>query len=122
MHLWFERKIPESADANIDQAECRMINANVAAALRAIATITDVAALEFAEELCAFREIHVLPFPQRERADRRGGIPPAIFAMAVTHLQRFSAHFDLYRSAVTSAFMRVRHEVLFRIWKPGSQE
>jgi hypothetical protein len=42
--------------------------------------------------------------------------------MAVTHLQRFSAHFDLYRSAVTSAFMRVRHEVLFRIWKPGSQE
>ena len=72
MHFWFERKIPQSADANIDQAERRMINANVAAALRAVTTITDVAALEFAEELCPFREIHVVPFPQGERAHRRG--------------------------------------------------
>ena len=110
MHLWFERKIPESADANIDQAECRMINANVAAALRAIATITDVAALEFAEELCAFHEIHVLPFPQCERAHRRGGITPAVFAMTVNHLQRLAAHLDLHRSAVTSTHMSLGHD------------
>ena len=63
MHLWLEGKIPESADANIDQAERRMINADVATALRAIASVADVAALEFTEELRAFREVHVLPLP-----------------------------------------------------------
>jgi len=110
MHLWLEGKIPESADANIDQAERRMINADVATALRAIASVADFAALEFPEELRAFREVHVLPFPQRERAHRRGRITPAIFAMAVTHLQWFSAHFDLHRSAVTSAFVHVCHD------------
>jgi hypothetical protein len=36
---------------------------DVAAAFCAIATNADVAALEFAEKLCAFREVHVLPFP-----------------------------------------------------------
>ena len=54
MHLWLEGKIPESADANIDQAERRMINADVATALRAMASVADVAALEFPEELRAF--------------------------------------------------------------------
>ena len=86
-----------------------MIDRDVAAALRAIPTIADVAALEFSEELRAFRELNVLPFPQRERAYRRGGITPAIFAMTVTHLQGFPAHLDLDRSAVASAFMRLRH-------------
>ena len=87
-----------------------MIDRDVAAALRAIPTIANVAALEFAEELCAFREVHVLPFPQRERAHRCGGITPAILAMTVTHLQRFPANLDLDRSAVASAFMRVSHD------------
>ena len=115
VHLWFERKITESADANIDQTERWMIDRDVAAALRAIPTIADVAALEFSEELRAFRQLHVLPFPQRERAHRRGGITPAIFAMAVTHLQGFAAHLDLDRSAVASARMCLWHEVLVRI-------
>jgi hypothetical protein len=110
VHLWFERKIPESADANIDQAERRMINADVAAAFRAIPAVADVAALESAEELAPFVRLHVLPFPQRERAHRRGGITPAVLAMTVTHLQRVAAHLDLHRSAVTSAFMRVSHD------------
>jgi len=44
VHLWFERKIPESADADIDQTERWMIERDVAAAFRAITTIADVAA------------------------------------------------------------------------------
>jgi hypothetical protein len=72
VHLWFEREITESADANIDQAERWMIDRDVAAALRAIPTIANVAALEFAEKICAFRQLHVFPFPQRERAHRCG--------------------------------------------------
>ena len=95
---------------NIDQSECGMIDADVAAALRAITTIADVAALEFSEELRAFRELHVFPFPQRERAHRRCGIAAAVLAVAVTHLQRFAAHLDLHRSAVTSACMCLRHD------------
>jgi hypothetical protein len=110
VHLWFERKISESADPHIDQAERRVINANVAAAFGAIPAITDVAAFEFAEEVRAFREVHVLLFPRRERAPRRGGITPSIFAMTVTHLQRFAAHRDLHRSAVTSACMCGCHD------------
>src|SRR4051812_29482996 len=110
MHLWCEPKIPESADANIDQSERRMIDADVAAALRTIASVADIAALEFAEELRAFREGHVVFLPQRERAHRRGGITPAVLAMAVTHLQRLAVHLDLHRSAVTSAFMCVCHD------------
>ena len=86
-----------------------MINRDVAAALRAITAIADVAALEFAEELRAFREVHVLLFPRRERAPRRGGITPSIFAMTVTHLQRFAAHFDFHRSAITRAFVGLSH-------------
>jgi hypothetical protein len=63
VHLWFERKVTESADPHVDQAERQMIDRDVAAAFCAIATNADVAALEFAEKLCAFREVHVLPFP-----------------------------------------------------------
>ena len=87
-----------------------MIHANVAAALRAVTTIADVAALESAEELGASDKAHTFFFPQRERADRRRGITPAIFAMTVTHLQRFAAHLDLYRSAITSASMCASHD------------
>ena len=53
MHLRLERKITESADANIDQAERWMIDRDVAAALRAIPTIANVAALESPERLCS---------------------------------------------------------------------
>jgi hypothetical protein len=38
-------KIPESSEANIDQAERRMIDHDVTAALRAIPAVADVAAL-----------------------------------------------------------------------------
>ena len=72
MHLRFERKIPESADTNIDQAERRMIYANVAAAFRAITTIADIATLESAEKLGASDKAHIFFFPQRERAHRGG--------------------------------------------------
>jgi len=115
MHLWFEREITESADADIDQAERRMIDRDVAAAFRAITTIADVAALEFSQEVRAFRELHVFPFPQRERAYWRGGITPAILTMTVTHFPGFPAHLDLHRSAVASARMCLWHEVLVRI-------
>ena len=63
VHLWLEREIPESADSHIDEAERGMIDAYVAAAFRAITTIADVAAFEFAKKLGAFDEAHVLPFP-----------------------------------------------------------
>ena len=53
MHLWSERKIPENANANIDQTETRMIDHDVTAALRAIPAVTDFAALESPEEFCA---------------------------------------------------------------------
>ena len=119
MHLRFERKIPQSADTNIDQAERRMIHANVAAAFRAITTIADVAAFELAEELIAVRDLDLIRFRQRERADRRRGITPAILAMTVTRLQRFAAHLDLHRSAITSAFMCVSHDEDIQ---SGSQE
>ena len=87
-----------------------MIDANVAPALRAITTIADVAALEFSEELRAFRQLHVFSLPQRERAHRRRGIAAAVLAVAVTHLQRFAVHLDLHSSAVTSACMRLWHD------------
>ena len=84
-----------------------MIHANVAAT---ITTIADVATLESAEKLGASDKAHTFFFPQRERADRRRAIAPAIFAMTVTHLQRFAAHLDLYRSAIASASMCVSHD------------
>ena len=86
-----------------------MIDCDVAAALCATTAVADVAALESSEEFRAFGEPHVILFPQRERAHRRGGIATAVFAMTVTHLQRFAAHLDLHRSAVTPACVRVSH-------------
>ena len=86
-----------------------MIDGDVTAALCAIPAVADVAALESSEEFRAFGEADVLLFPQRERADRRGRITPAVFTMAVAHIKRFAANFDLYRSAVTFAFMCVSH-------------
>ena len=91
------------------KTERRMIDEDVAAALRAITTVADVAALELSEKLSAFGELHVLFLPQRERAHRCGGITPAVPAMAITHLQRITAHLDFHRSAITSACMCVSH-------------
>ena len=108
MHLWFERKITESADADIGQTESRMIEHDVAAALGAIATVADFAAFELAEEFLAFGDLDLIRLPQRERAHSCGGIAPAILAMAVTHFQGFAAHLDLQRFAVTSACMCLR--------------
>ena len=87
-----------------------MLNDDVAAALCAITAFADVAALESAEEFLAFGDTDIFLLPQSECADRRGRIAPAIFAVAVTHLQGFAPRLDLYHSAVTSACMRFGHE------------
>jgi hypothetical protein len=86
-----------------------MLDYDVTAALRAIPAFADVAAFKSAKEFLAFGDIDVLFFPQRERAHRRGGITPAVFAMAITHLQRITAHFDLHCSTVTLTHMRLGH-------------
>src|SRR6266498_4832369 len=82
-----------------------MFNDDVAAALCAMTAFADVAAFKSSEEFLAFGDVYVLFLPQRERAHRRGGIMPAVFAMTVTHLQRVAAHLDLYGSTVTSTSM-----------------
>jgi hypothetical protein len=41
MDLWFEREIPERAEADIGQTERRMIEHDVGAALGAIAAVWD---------------------------------------------------------------------------------
>src|SRR5436190_14489390 len=46
VHLWFERKIPQSAEANVNQSECGMIDADVTTAFCAIPAVADFAALE----------------------------------------------------------------------------
>jgi hypothetical protein len=89
-----------------------MLDCDVAAALCAIPAFADVAALKSSEEFLAFRDIHILFFPQRERAYRRGGITPAVLAMTITHLQRITAHLDRHRTTVTSASMRLGHASL----------
>ncbi len=101
MHFWFEWKISLGADTNVDQSECGMIDADVTAAFCAIPAVADFAALESPEELRSFGKDYLLLFPQRERAHRRGGITPAVFAMAITNLHRITAHFDLHGPAVT---------------------
>jgi len=50
VHFWFERKIPERAEAD------------VTAAFRAIPTVADVAAIESPEELRSFGKDYVLFF------------------------------------------------------------
>jgi hypothetical protein len=103
MHLWFERKIPESADANIHQTERRMLDYDVAAAFRTVTALADVAAFKPAKKFLAFGDAYVFFLSQSEPAHRRGGITPAVLTMAVAHLQRITAHLDLYRSTVTPA-------------------
>jgi hypothetical protein len=89
-----------------------MLDDDVAAALCAISAFADVAALESTEEFLALGNTNVLFLPQGERADWRGGITPAIFAVTITHLERIAAQLDLHRPAVTSASMRLRHRLL----------
>ena len=86
-----------------------MLDDDVAAALRAITTLADIAALKSSEKFLAFGHADILFLPQRECAHRRSGITPAVFAMAVTHLQRIAAHLDLNRSTVTLTRMRLGH-------------
>jgi len=109
VHRWFERKFSERAESDIGQAETRVIDHDVTAAFRAIPAVADFAALVSPEEFCALGDVYVFLLPQRERAHGRGGITPAVFAVAVTHLQRIAVHLDLYRTTVTSACMRLRH-------------
>ena len=68
MHGWFKLKFSERAESDIGQAETRVIDHDVAAALCAITAVADVAALESPEELRSFGKDYVLFFPQRERA------------------------------------------------------
>src|SRR4029453_1178181 len=89
-----------------------MFDQDVAAAFRAVSAFADVAALEPAKELFALGDADIFFLPKCERAHRRGGIMPAVFAMTVTHLQRITAHLDLHRSAVTCSFMFLGHGCL----------
>ena len=88
-----------------------MLDCDVAATLCAITVFADVAAFKPAKEFLAFGDAHGFFFPQRERAHRRGGITPAVFAMAVAHFQRLAAHLDLHSPAVTCAFVRFGHRL-----------
>src|SRR5712691_5447193 len=90
-----------------------MIDADVTAALCAIPAVADFAALESPEELRSLDKDGVLLFPQCERTHRRGGIMPAVLAVAVTHFQRIAAQLDLYGSTVTSTSMRLAHRFHF---------
>ena len=87
-----------------------MLDYDVAAAFRTVTALADVAAFKPAKKFLAFGDAYVFFLSQCERAHRRGGIAPAVFAMTVTHLQRFAAHLDLHRSAVTRASVRLSHE------------
>jgi len=85
-----------------------MIDHDVAAALGAIPAVTQLAGVD--EKLLAFANLHSLGFPQREDADRRRAITPALVAMTVTHVERLAGRFDFHRPAVTSACMPLRHD------------
>src|ERR1700730_8482150 len=86
-----------------------MIDQDVRAAFSAVTEVADLAALELAQELCAFGDFHIVDLPQGDPADRCPRITPAVCAMAVTHVERGAARFDLHRAAVTSACVRLRH-------------
>lgn len=92
-----------------------MLDQDVAAAFFAVTAFADVAAFKSAKEFPAFGDVHVFFLPQRERAYWRGGIMPAVFAVAVTHLERITAHLDLHRSAVTLTCMRLPHSLMLSI-------
>ncbi len=108
MHSGLEREVAER-HANIGEAECGMIDHHVAAALGAIPAVTQLAGVEFIEKLLAFANLHSLGFPQREDADRRRAITPALVAMTITHVERLTGRFDFHRPAVTSACVPLRH-------------
>ena len=55
-----------------------MIDHHVAAALGAIPAVTQLACVELGEKVLAFANLHSLGFPQREDADRRRAITPAL--------------------------------------------
>jgi hypothetical protein len=107
VHSGLERKVAER-HANIGQAERGMIDHDVATALGAIPAVTQLAGVD--EKLLAFANLHSLGFPQREDADRRRAITPALVAMTVTHVERLAGRFDFHRPAVTSACMPLRHD------------
>src|SRR5262245_3836256 len=109
MYLWLKRKVSQSSDAHIDQVESRMLDHHVTTAPRAITPVAHVAAFESGQELGAFGDIHVFIFPQCKRAHRGGRITPAVFTMAVAHLQWITARLDLHRSTVTLTCMHFRH-------------
>src|SRR5258705_8542537 len=92
-----------------------MLDDDVAAAFRAITAFARVAAFKSTKELSAFGDAHVFFLPQCKRAHRRGGITPAVLAMAITHLHRVAEHLDLHRSAVTSTSMFVGHCVANKV-------
>jgi len=121
VHCGLEGHAPQ-LNADVGQAEGRVIDHDVAATLGAITAVAQLATFEFPERLLTFRDLYVLRFPQREDTDWRCAITLALAAMTVTHVERLTGRFDFHRPAVTSAFMCLKHEVLFRIWKPGSQE
>ena len=108
MRSGLEREVAER-HANIGQAQGGMIDHHVATALCAIPAVTQLAGVEFTEKLLAFANLHGLGFPQREDADRRRAITPALVAMTITHVERLTGRFDFHRPAVTSACMPLRH-------------
>lgn len=77
--------------------------------LRAITAFAHVAAFESSEKFLAFSNAYVFFLPQSEGAYRRGRIASAVFAVAVTHLERLAAQLDFHRSTVTLTCMYLRH-------------
>src|SRR5215467_6094467 len=99
-----------------------MLDQDVTAALCAITALADFATLKSPEEFFAFGDADIFFLPQRKRAYRRGGIMPAVLAMAVTHFQRITTHLDFYRPAVTLARMFLIHRFFDMAWTaPGLQ-
>src|ERR1700758_2360055 len=109
MHSWLEREVAEG-HANIAQGERGVIDHDVAAALGAIPAVAQLTCVELTEKLLALADFHSLGFPQREDAERRRAITPALVAMTVTHVQRLTGRFDLHRPAVTSACVLISHD------------
>ena len=99
-----------------------MIDHYVTAARGAKAAVAQLAAVKLIQIMHALADFHSLGFPQREDADRRGAITPALITMTVTHVNRFTGCLDFHCSAIASACMCISHDFLVRIWMPGSQE
>jgi hypothetical protein len=86
-----------------------VIDQYVTAALGAKAAVAQLAAAKLAQMLLALADFHSLGFPQREDADRRSAITPALITMTITHLNRFTGCLDFHCSAITSACMCISH-------------